>query len=426
VAITSHKKQEPKESRGIQVHLCCHFFPKLIDYKMSKNTSDFDEKLAKVMTANSVDASEEEALWALQESGESVSGAIALLGDKKPKATKTTATNLKTTNENYESNEELQYIPDVAVGQNSRSMVAKLPPTSKDDEYRDDPCKSSDIDKQGLQYSPRVARQSRNCHENDESNEASDETMDKKQSALDIKNESDGDEYDKVIAEQSDQDDDAEGASNVEDGTAADSHRGVPRPREPRRNVEPGAFHADGRNARDVVVHDDDWTVDDEESKAQLMEIAGEMYDAEAENLRKEQELNRRVEEEMNRQVQQELEEMQRNAPIGQVIAVDHIENDEVQDEMPKQSFWNSKRNRVAIVVIVFVCIGIVLVAILSKSPDSPTPSPVPTSEVDDWINLCDERSSSLAKRLPCVSQDERKFCLDCGINLVLSSYCVL
>jgi hypothetical protein len=41
------------------------------------------------------------------------------------------------------------------------------------------------------------------------------------------------------------------------------------------------------------------------------MEIAGEMYDAEAENLRKEQELNRRVEEEMNRQVQQELEEMQ-------------------------------------------------------------------------------------------------------------------
>jgi hypothetical protein len=235
--------------------------------------------------------------------------------------------------------------------------------------------------------------------------------MDKKQSALDMKTESDGDEYDKVIAEQSDQDDDAEGASNVEDGTAADNHRGVPRPREPHRNVEPGAFHADGRNARDVVVRDDDWTADDEESTAQLMEIAGEMYDAE---------------EDINHQVQQELEEMQRNAAIGQVIAVDHIENDEVQDEMPKQSFWNSKRNRVAIVVIVFVCIGIVLVAILSKSPDSPTPSPVPTSEVDDWINLCDERSSSLAKRLPCVSQDERKFCLDCGINLVLSSYCVL
>jgi hypothetical protein len=99
---------------------------------MSKHTCDFNEKLAKVMMANSADASEEEALWALQESGESVSGAIALLGDKKPRATKTTATNLKTTND---SNEDLQYIPDVAVGQNSRSMVAKLPPTSKDDEY---------------------------------------------------------------------------------------------------------------------------------------------------------------------------------------------------------------------------------------------------------------------------------------------------
>jgi hypothetical protein len=245
------------------------------------------------------------------------------------------------------------------------------------------------MDKQGLQYSPRVARRSNNCDKNnDESNEASDEIMDKKQSALDMKTESDGDEYNnKVIAEQSDQDDDAEGASNVEDGTAADNHRGVPQPREPRRNVEPGAFHADGRNARDVVVHDDDWTVDDEESKAQLMEIAGEMYDAE---------------EDINHQVQQKLEEMQRNAPIGQVIAVDQIENDEVQDEMPVQSFWHSKRNRIAIFVIVFVCFGIVLGVILSKSPDSPTPSPVP--------NSCDESSSSLANRLPCVSQDNSKF----------------
>jgi hypothetical protein len=220
--------------------------------------------------------------------------------------------------------------------------------------------------------------------------------MDKKQSALDMKTESDGDEYNnKVIAEQSDQDDDAEGAPNLENVTAADNHRGVPRPREPRRNVEPGAFHADGRNARDVVVHDDDWSVDDEESTAQLMEIAGEMYDAE---------------EDINHQVQQKLEEMQRNAPIGQVIAVDQIENNEVQDEMPKQSFWNSKRNRVAIVLILFVCIGIVLGVTLSKSPDSPTPSP------------CDESSSSLAKRLPCYSQNTSKFCLDCGINLV----CVL
>jgi hypothetical protein len=72
------------------------------------------------------------------------------------------------------------------------------------------------------------------------------------------------------------------------------------------------------------------------------------------------------------------------------------------------------------------VCIGIVLVAILSKSPDSPPPSPVPTSEVYAWTNSCDERSRSLAKQLPCVSQDESKFCLDCGINLVVSPYCVL
>jgi hypothetical protein len=54
-------------------------------------------------------------------------------------------------------------------------------------------------------------------------NEVSDEIMDKKQSPLDMKTKSDGDEYDKV-AEQSDQDDDTEGASNLEDGTATDNH----------------------------------------------------------------------------------------------------------------------------------------------------------------------------------------------------------
>jgi hypothetical protein len=361
---------------------------------MSKNTFDFNEKLAKIM-ANSADASEEEALWALRESGESVNGAIALLGDKKPSAKK--PRDMKKTSE---SNEELQYIPDtrIAVGQDSRSRVAKLPPTrSKDDEYRDDPCKSNDIDnKQGLQYSPRVARRSNNCDKNnDELNEASDEIMEKKQSALDMKTESDGDEYDNKVAEQSDQDDDAEGAPNVEESIVMNNRQGVPRPREPRRNVEPGAFHADGRNARDVVLLDDEWTVD-EESTAQLMEISGEMYDAA---------------EEINREVQQKLEEMERNYAIGEVIV---------------QDFWNSKRNRIALVVIVFVCIGIVLGAILSKSPDSPTPSPVPTSEVDDWINSCDESSRSLAKQLPCVSEDESKFYHNCGIKLVVFSLCGL
>jgi hypothetical protein len=116
------------------------------------------------------------------------------------------------------------------------------------------------------------------------------------------------------------------------------------------------------------------------------MEVAGEMYDAE---------------EYIHHQVQQKLEDMQCNAAIGQVLAVDHIENDEVQDELPKQSFCTSKQNHIAIFVIVFVRISIVLGAlgaILIKSPDSPMPSPVPMSEVDDWINSCDKSSSSLAK----------------------------
>jgi cytochrome oxidase Cu insertion factor (SCO1/SenC/PrrC family) len=50
----------------------------------------------------------------------------------------------------------------------------------------------------------------------------------------------------------------------------------------------------------------------------------------------------------------------------------------------------------VAVLVIVAVIVGVV-VAMLLKS----------------GTNSCDESSSSLAKRLPCVSQDESKFCFD-------------
>jgi hypothetical protein len=60
-----------------------------------------------------------------------------------------------------------------------------------------------------------------------------------------------------------------------------------------------------------------------------------------------------------------------------------------------------------------------------SSPVDSPTAAPMdsgtpaPTSVVDDWKNECDESSSSLAKRLPCVSLDESKFCylLDCQVD---------
>jgi hypothetical protein len=162
--------------------------------------------------------------------------------------------------------------------------------------------------------------------------------------------------------------------------------------------------------------------------------------------------------EQLQRQLQQrerQLEEMQRqqeNIVVGQVLGVDnndeeeekaadiHSNNEDPSSSCNNKSMCASKRKVtiavVAVLVIVAVIVGIV-VAASSKSAESkpsptddlspgnsptdsteipitsPTASPTPTTTMDDWINSCDESSSSLAKRLPCVSQDESKFCCD-------------
>jgi hypothetical protein len=164
------------------------------------------------------------------------------------------------------------------------------------------------------------------------------------------------------------------------------------------------------------------------------------------EQLRKEREARRRQEEELER-----IQRRQENIVVGQVLGVDNNDGDDEEkaeeihsnNEDPSSSSINnsvcaSKRKvtiaLVAVLVIVAVVVGIV-VAMSSKSAGSkplptddlspgnsptasteipvtsPTASPTPTT-MDDWINSCDESSNSLAKRLPCVSQDERKFLL--------------
>jgi hypothetical protein len=135
---------------------------------------------------------------------------------------------------------------------------------------------------------------------------------------------------------------------------------------------------------------------------------------------------------------------------VGQVLGVRNNDGDDEEKaegihsnkEDPSSSSNNksmcaSKRKvtiaAVVLLVIVAVVVGIV-VAMLLKSAErtrttddlspvnspagsteipvtSPTASPTPTN-VDDWANSCDESSSSLAKQLPCVSQDESKFLL--------------
>jgi hypothetical protein len=129
------------------------------------------------------------------------------------------------------------------------------------------------------------------------------------------------------------------------------------------------------------------------------------------------------------RQREEELERIQRrqeNIVVGQVLGVDnnddeeekaagiHSNNEDQSSSCNNKSMCASKRKVtiavVAVLVIVAVVVGII-VATSSKSAESkPSPSPTPTT-MDDWTNSCDESSSSLAKRLPCVSQDESKFC---------------
>jgi hypothetical protein len=125
------------------------------------------------------------------------------------------------------------------------------------------------------------------------------------------------------------------------------------------------------------------------------------------------------------RRREQELEQMrqnQENIVVGQVLHVDnddgddeekaegiHSNNEDPTSSSNNKSMCASKRKvtiaLVAILVIVAVVVGIV-VAMPLQSP-----------------NECIDNLSSWAKG--CVTEDRSKFCLDCGIHLVVSSLCV-
>jgi hypothetical protein len=166
------------------------------------------------------------------------------------------------------------------------------------------------------------------------------------------------------------------------------------------------------------------------------------------EQLRRRDEALQRREEELER-----IQRRQENIVVGQVLGVRNNDGDDEEKaegihsnrEDPSFSSNNksmcaSKRKvtiaAVVLLVIVAVVVGIV-VAMLLKSAErtrttddlspvnspagsteipvtSPTASPTPTN-VDDWANSCDESSSSLAKQLPCVSQDETSLDLCCN-----------
>jgi hypothetical protein len=191
----------------------------------------------------------------------------------------------------------------------------------------------------------------------------------------------------------------------------------------------PGAFAVYGPS--DVVGgHDDDnfiytqqtvSVVDNaptrptEPVEAHLVDNADDVENLQ-EQLRKEREARQRQEEELDR-----IQRRQENIVVGQVLGVDN--NDEDDEEKAEEIHSNkedlsvSSNNKsmcaskrkvtiavVAVLVIVAVIVGVVAAMLLKSARRTPT-------TMDDWTNSCDESSNSLAKRLPCVSQDESKVC---------------
>lgn len=130
------------------------------------------------------------------------------------------------------------------------------------------------------------------------------------------------------------------------------------RPRPPRREVEPGAFYDDGRNARDVSASSDD---SEESTRVQepnndyQEEVPAMLVDAE------EEERIRR--EKVEREVQEKLEQKERNTSIAKVIT----------------GFWCSRRTKIIsasflVMAILAVALGI---GIWIRLKPPPPPGPI-------------------------------------------------
>jgi hypothetical protein len=170
-------------------------------------------------------------------------------------------------------------------------------------------------------------------------------------------------------------------------------------PREPRDDRQPGAFRQDGRNAREVL-DDYDWQDTHSDSDTQLIEVPAEVPDPD----------------EVSRMVEQGLAEWERNVVNANVI----INSEEAPDEgTNKNSFmkqmvqhlcdsWKKQMILAITAIIALTCVGVLLGVFVS--PKSP---------------MCDESSSSLAKRIPCVSKDESKFCLDIVSSILVCLHCM-
>jgi Leucine-rich repeat (LRR) protein len=198
----------------------------------------------------------------------------------------------------------------------------------------------------------------------------------------------------------------------------------------------PGAFAIDGsNNMRD----DDNFTYRAQQTNSAVVDntanapanptepVAAQLVDNsdDVENLQEQL----RQQDEALRQREQELEQIRRNQEnvvVGQVLGVANNEDDNEEkaregssnNEEPLSSnnklLCGSKQKMVvalvAVLAVVAIIVGIVAATSSNSRKDdvsnSVTPTAPPTTSLDDWMKSCDESSSSLAKKLPCVSLD--------------------
>lgn len=155
------------------------------------------------------------------------------------------------------------------------------------------------------------------------------------------------------------------------ENTTTASNATVPhsKPRAPQSDMRPGAFHDDGRNARDVTVNEE-WsnTVHQSDQSASQHSEPDVLVSAHTVDPNETQRL-----------VERELAEQRRNAPVAELV----------------KGYWCSPRvKRLCIVggmlVIVVVVLGTVLGTVLPQEP-TPAPTPAPTP-VEPY--LIDEISS--------------------------------
>lgn len=151
---------------------------------------------------------------------------------------------------------------------------------------------------------------------------------------------------------------------------------GAPRrPRPPQQNVQPGAFHSDGRNARDIQVDPeaDDWSAGDSSKSSVVstdptnmqrdVEVLAELVDPEKESSKIQQLVDREVTEAL----EQERQKQRRNTKVAQVV---------------RGPFWCSSRGKIIValvvtMVVVAIVLGTVLPRVLKHSDES-TPSALP------------------------------------------------